>query len=201
MKVRREDEQLINSLKMFGGAVGLVLSVLAVLQVSGNARNRLAEQREMLHQYAPLLAANGMAVMKEEGKRNDGTVSEFVRNFNEVRAEFDSMGGEFWVKLSFTGLLGICVGAGVGGLLGGYFSMWALSSVGTVAMIRFIRGLYGVMWRINPHFDGGMPDAAAKSDGWINRDTDRVLPGIVKLLTMAVIGLVVLAVVIFWITR
>ena len=200
MHVRREDEEFIHSLKKLGAILGMVLSVLAVLRVRANAKDLLAEQRASLHQYAPLFVLTGMTATNEESKKDNETVSEFVWNVNATRSEFDKLGTEFWAKLSFTGLVGICIGAGVGGLMGGYFSMWILSWIGTVTMIKFIRSAYGIIWRIKPDFDGGRPGAVSNDKGQVTRDTDRILPGIVKLSVMAIVSLVILAIVILWIT-
>ncbi len=200
MHVRREDEEFIHSLKKLGAILGMVLSVLAVLRIRANANDLLAEQRAGLHQYAPLLVLTDMTVTNEESKKDNETVSEFVWNVNETRSEFDELGSEFWAKLSFTGLVGISVGAGIGGLLGGYFSVWALSWIGTVMMIKFIRSVYGIMWRLKPNFDGGRPGEVSNDQGLVKRDTDRILPGIVKLSVMAIVGLAIFAIVIIWIT-
>ena len=201
MQIRREDEEFIHSLKMLGAILGMVLSVLAVLRIRDNANDRLAEQRESLDQYALLLVATGMTATNEEGKKDIETVGEFVSNVNETKSGFAELGNEFWAKLSFTGLVGICVGAGVGGLLGGYFSIWVLSWIGTVMMFKFIRSAYGIMWHLKPDFDGGRPEAVSNDEGKVKRDTDRILPGIVKLSLMAIVGLAILAIVILWVTR
>ena len=94
----------------------------------------------------------------------------------------------------------VVVGAGIGGLTGGYFSMWVLSWIGTVTMIKFIRSAYRIMWHIKPDFDGGKPGAVSNNRGQVMRDTDRILPGIVKLSVMAIVSLTILAIVILWIT-
>ncbi len=201
MQVRREDEEFIHSLKMFGAILAMVLSVLLVLRIRDNANDRLTEQRESLDQYALLLVATGMTATNEEGKKDIETVGEFVSNVNETRSGFDELGNEFWAKLSFTGLAGICVAAGIGGLVGGYFSIWVLSWIGTVTMIKFIRSAYGIMWHLKPDFDGGRPEAVNSEEGRVKRDTDRILPGIVKMSVMAIISLVILAIVILWVTR
>ena len=200
MQIRREDEEFIHSLKNFGAILGMVLSVLAVLRVRGNANDLLVEQRQNLNQYASLFVLTGMTATNEESSKDNETVSEFVRNVNATRSEFDELGSEFWAKLSFTGLAGICVATGIGGLAGGYLSMWLLSWIGTITMIKFIRSAYGIMLRIKPDFDFGRPGAGSNNQGQVTRDADRILPGIVKLSAMAIIGLAILAIVILWIT-
>lgn len=201
MQVRREDEEFIHSLKMFGAILAMVLSVLVVLRIRDNANDRLAEQRESLDQYALLLVATGMTATNEESKKDIETVGEFVSNVNETKSQLDELGNEFWAKLSFTGLAAICVGAGIAGLVGGYFSIWVLSWIGTVTMFKFIRSAYGIMWRLKPDFDGGRPEAVSSEGGRVKRDTDRILPGIVKMSVMAIISLAILAIVILWVTR
>ena len=201
MQIRREDEEFIQSLKRLGAILGMVLSVLAVLKIRDNANDLLAEQRQNLNQYAPLMVLSSMTATNEESKKKKNeTISEFVRNVNETRSEFDELGSEFWAKLSFTGLAGICIGAGIGGLMGGYFSMWMLSWIGTITMIKLIRSVYRIMWRIKPDFDGGKPGTVSNNRGQVTRDTDRILPGIVKLSVMAIVSLTILAIVILWIT-
>ena len=178
----------------------MVLSVLAVLRVRANAKDLLAEQRASLHQYAPLFVLTGMTATNEESKKDNETVSEFVWNVNATRSEFDKLDKEFWAKLSLTGLVGICAAAGIGGLAGGYLSVWVLSWIGTFTMIKFIRSAYGIIWRIKPDFDGGRPGAVSNDEERVSRDTDRILPGIVKLSVMAIVSLAILTIVIIWIT-
>ncbi len=200
MQVRREDEEFIHSLKKLGAILGMVLSVLAVLRIRANANDLLAEQRQSLNQYASLFVLTGMTATNEESDKDNETVSEFVRNVNATRSEFDELGSEVWAKLSLTGLVGTCVAAGIGGLAGGYLSVWILSWIGTFTMIKFIRSAYGIMWRIKPDFDGGKPGAVINNQGRVTRDADRILPGIVKLFVMAIVGLAILAITILWIT-
>lgn len=50
------------------------------------------------------------------------------------------------------------------------------------------------------NFDGGRPGAVSNDKGQMTRDTDRILPGIVKLSVMAIVGLAILTIVILWIT-
>jgi hypothetical protein len=193
MLIRREDEEFINSLKMFGAIVGAVLSVVFVLGVRNRAVERTTQQREHVQQNAPLLVMAGVEVTSEQRAKPNESVAEFVHNVNETRTELSQIERGFWSTLPQNRLIAICVAAGTAGLLGGYCSVWLLSYIATIATIKLIRSAYRVIWRFKPDFDGGAPSRQEDS-GRIERDDRRILPGVIKLMVMAFFGLCVLAV-------
>ena len=200
MLIRREDEEFINSLKLFGAVVGAVLSVVFVFGVRDRAVNRVAQQTEHMQQNAPLLVLAGVDVTSEQPAKPNESVGEFVNNVSQTRSELHQIDRGFWSTLPRNKFIAIFVATGVGGLAGGYFSVWLLSYIGTIATIKLIRSTYKVIWRFNPTFDGGRPDQQ-NDNNTIERDDRRILPGVVKLLVMAFFGLCVLGAAVFCFIR
>ena len=202
MQVRRKDEEFINSLRLLGAGVGAILAVLAVCNTYNRQNNKLAEQRALVRQNAPLLALAGLQQVAEQDNCGaDHIVGKFLEDINPAEAELARMENGFWTTLPLIALTGLCAAAAIGGLVTGYCSVWILSWIATLATFKFIRSTYKVIWRIKPQFDGGkpiLPDYDEKPR--IKRDENRILPGVIKMCMMALIGLIIFAITVYYFT-
>ena len=67
MKIRREDKELINYLKLIGAGIGAILAVLVVFHVHRNAKDQLYRQRQYAQQNTPILALENSHLIEGSG--------------------------------------------------------------------------------------------------------------------------------------
>ncbi len=194
MQIRREDEELIHSLRLVGAGLGTILAVLVVFSTYNHAKGRLAEQRQYVQQKAPLQALAGSQLMFKNAGQSNKIVDGLLENVKQAQFELDRLEDGFWGTLPLAGLVGMSAAASVVGFAGGYCSIWLLSWIGTISTIKLIRSIYKVIRRIRPEFDGGDTQIDDR------RDKARVLPSILKLSVIVLIGLAVLATAVYWFT-
>ena len=200
MQIRREDKEFINYMKLIGAGVGAILAVLVVFNFHRNAKNQLYQQRQYVKQSAPILALENSQLIEDLGSAAN-IAGGFFDNAKQANAQLGQLENSFWAALNFTSLMVLCAIACVGGLIGGYCSVWLISAISTTGTIKLIRLTYRIIWRIKPDFDGGRQKRQDGENILIKRDSQRVLPGIIKLSVMGVIGLTIFWIVLYYYTR
>jgi len=200
MQIRREDKEFINYLRLLGAGMGAILAVLAVFYFRDNAKNQLSEQRHYVQQNCPLLALANSQLIEDLGEA-DNIAGGFLDNVKQANAKLSRLENVFWVTLSLADLIVLCASACVGGLIGGYYSLWLISAIGTLGTIKLIRLTYKIIWRIRPEFDGGKQQIQTGNNFVIKRDKHRILSGVLKMSVIASIGLIILWVAVYYYTR
>ncbi len=200
MQIRSRDQEIINYLKLLGAGLGAILSLFIVLGLHDIAKNKLADQRRYLEKNAPLLALSGLRLVSSQaGQPGDMVIRPLSGSANQAQVEFYQLEKGFWAALPLPALAGICLIAGAAGLVGGYWSVWLLAWIGTLATIKLIRSAYSVIWRIKPDFDGGKSETQDDNNNvLIVRDRDRFLPGVLVISVMGVIGLILLSLAVYF---
>lgn len=200
MQIRRQDQEIINYLKLLGAGLGVILSLFVILSLYNNAKNQLADQRRYLEKNSPLLALAGLQLApKEVGQTDEIVVARLSGSDNQAQTELYQLEKGFLVGLPLGGLAVICAVAGIVGLVGGYWFVWLLSWIGTFATVKLVRSAYYVIWRFNPDFDGGISQILDKNNNvYVVRDENRILPSILVISVMGVTGLVLLSFVVYY---
>ncbi len=200
MQIRSRDQEIINYMKLLGAGLGAILSLFIVLGLHDIAKNKLADERQYLQKNAPLLALSGLRLVQNQaGQPGEMVIRPLSGRADQAQAEPYQLKKGFWAGLSLPALSGICLIAAAAGLVGGYWSVWLLAWIGTLATIKLIRSAYSVIWRIKPDFDGGKSETAdANNNVIILRDKDRILPGVLVISVMGVIGLILLSLAVYF---
>jgi len=200
MQIRRQDQEFINYLKLLGAGLGAILAVFAVFLIHNNAKNQLADQRRYAEKTIPLLALAALPITPEDTGWPERQVDAgLLANANQAQSKLDRLENGFWISLPLPALAAICAAAGVAGLIGGCWSVWLLSWIGTLATLKLIRTAYNIIWRVNPQFDGGKLEFQDENNNiFIERDKERVLPGILIISVMGLIGLILLSVAVYY---
>ena len=195
MQIRRQDQDIINYMKLLGAGLGALMSLFIVLGLHGNAKKQLADQSRYLEKNAPLLALAGLQLAPNAGQPDQTVATSLSGSANQAY----QLEKSFWAGLSLPALSGICLIAGSAGLVGGYWFVWLLACIGTFATIKLIRSAYSVIWRVKPNFDGGKSQTLDdNSNVIIFRDRDRFLPGVLVISVMGVIGLIMLSLAVYF---
>ena len=200
MQIRREDQEIISYLKLLGAGFGAIMSLFIVLGLHDIAKNQLADERQYLQQNAPLLALSGLRLVPSQaGQPGQMVIKNLSARADQAKTEPYQLEKGFWAGLSLPALSGICLIAAAAGLVGGYWSVWLLAWIGTLATIKLIRSAYSVIWCIKPDFDGGKSEITDENNNvLIVRDKDRFLPGVLVISVMGVIGLTLLSLVVYY---
>lgn len=198
MRIRREDEELLNYLKLLGTGLGVILAVFVVFHFYKNANNQLAEERQYVAKTAPILALTGLQLMPKDVALSDKVAGKLLDNINQAQSKLERLEKGFWTSLPLAPLVGIFAAAGIMGLIGGYYSVGLLSWIGTLVTFKFIRSTYKLIWYIKPEFDGGKPQIPDDDNAFVERDKDRILPGILIMSAMGLIGLILLSIVVYY---
>jgi hypothetical protein len=200
MQIRREDEGFINCLKLLGAGLGAILAVFAVFLIYNNANNQLADQRRYAEKNIPLLALAALPLTPEDTGRPERQVDAgLLADASQAQSKLARLENGFWISLPLPALAAICATAGVTGLIGGYWSVWLLSWIGTLATVKLLRSVYEIIWCVNPQFDGGKLEFQDDNNNiFIERDKNRVLPGILIISVMGLIGLIVFSVAVYY---
>ncbi len=200
MQIRRQDQEIINYMKLLGAGLGALMSLFIVLGLHSNAKKQLADQSRYLEKNAPLLALSGLRLVQNQaGQPGEMVIRTLSGRADQAETEPYQLEKGFWAGLSLPALSGICLIAAAAGLVGGYWSVWLLAWIGTFATIKLIRSAYRVIWRIKPNFDGGKSQTLDdNSNVIIFRDRDRILPGVLVISVMGVIGLILLSLVVYF---
>jgi hypothetical protein len=200
MQIRRQDQEIINYMKLLGAGLGAILSLFIVLGLHDIAKNKLADERQYLQKNASLLALSGLRLVQNQaGQPDQMVIKSLSARADQAEAEPYQLEKGFWAALSLPALSGICLIAAAAGLVAGYWSVWLLAWIGTFATIKLIRSAYSVIWCIKPNFDGGKSQTLDdNSNVIIFRDKDRILPGVLVISVMGVIGLVLLSLAVYY---
>lgn len=197
MRIRREDEELLNYLKLLGAGLGAVLSVFVVFHFYKNANNQLAQERQYVAKTAPILALTGLQLMPKDVAQSDKVAGRLLDNINQAQDRLDQLEKGFWTSLPLVPLVGVFAAVGILGLIGGYYSVGLLLWIGTLATFKLIRSTYKLIWYIKPEFDGGKPQIPG-DNALIERNKDRILPGILIMSAMGLIGLIILSITVYY---
>ncbi len=197
MQIRRADKEFINYLGLLGAGIGAILSVLAVFHFRDNAKNQLSQQRHYVQLISPLVALANSQPIEALGEANniDGG---FFNNVKQASAELGRLENGFWATLSLADLIVLCATACVGGLTGGYYSVWLISAIVTMGTIKLVRLTYKIIWFIRPGFDGGRQRIQNGDNILIKRDKYRILSGVLKMSVIGLIGLIILWVAVYY---
>ena len=199
MQIRRQDQDIINYMKLLGAGLGALMSLFIVLGLHGNAKKQLADQSRYLEKNAPLLALAGLQLAPNAGQPDQTVATSLSGSADQAQAELYHLEKGFWAALPLPALAGICLIAAAAGLIGGYWFVWLLACIGTFATIKLIRSAYSVIWRVKPDFDGGKSQITDENNNvLIVRDRDRFLPGVLVISVMGVIGLILLSLAVYF---
>ena len=199
MQIRREDKEFISYLSLLGAGLGAMLAVLAVFNFRNNAKSQLSQQRHYVQQNSLFLALADSQLI-EDWNRANNIAGGFADNVKQASAKLGRLENGFWATLPLTDLIVLCATACVGGFIGGYYSVWLMSAIGTVGTIKLIRLTYKIIWRVKPEFDGGRQQIQTGNDFLIKRDKHRILSGLLKMSVTALIGLIILWVAVYYCT-
>jgi hypothetical protein len=197
--IRREDKEIIHNLSLLGMLFGAIIGGFLTLHFHKQAHLRRDAETVVAQTQSSLvrLTSNLTAQEVSVAQAAIGQVQPDVRpDAEEVREE-----KSLWIGLSEWSLWGICAGTALIGGGVGYLSLWGAGWLGSVLTYWLIRIIYHLIRKTSPDCPAARrntsPTATAKT---FQRDQNRLLPTLIKLVMLLVMALSVLAVVVWNLT-
>ena len=195
--IRREDKEIIHNLSLlgmlFGAFVGgfLTLHFHRQSQLHHDAATAAVQTQSSLVRLSSNLTAEEVSVAKAA----IGQVDADIRSAEAVPHDPKS----FWLGLSDWGLWGLCAGAALAGGGAGYLSLWGAGWLGSIMTYWIIRAVYQMIRKTAPDCPAARRTAVSAGSSF-QRDQNRLLPTLIKLVMLLTMALSVLAVVVWYLT-
>ena len=193
MRIRVEDKQIVIYVAMLGAVLGAGGCVLTLLNLAKRSHNQLAEVRQQMQVCASVLILENLGG-SDPDPASKAVIDDQKRQMELHRVVLRDMEGQFWNRLPEWGLMALCIGGGLAGLLSGFAGFWLIGYLGSGVLYSFIRFLYRLMRWVAPKACDRPEIIAALREGQqvSLRDGSRVLPAAIKISLLFLIASVIL---------
>lgn len=193
MRIRVEDKQIVIYVAMLGAVLGAGGCVLTLLNLAKKSHNQIAEVRQQIQVCASIL------VLENLGGPDPDPTSKTILDDQKRQIELHKLvlrdlEGQFWNRIPEWGLMALCIGGGLAGLLTGFAGFWLIGLIGSGLLYSFIRILYRIFrWIAPKSCDRPEIIAALRAGQQVSlRDGSRVLPAAIKISLLFLIASVIL---------
>ncbi len=193
MRIRVEDKQIVIYIAMLGAVLGAGGCVLTLLNLAKRSHNQLTEVRQQIQVCASVLILENLGG-GDPDPASKSILDEQKRQMELHKVVLRDLEGQFWNRLPEWGLMALCIGGGLAGLLSGFAVFWLIGLIGSGLLYSFIRFLYRLMRWIAPRSCDRPEIIAALQEGqqFSLRDGSRVLPAAIKISILFLIASVIL---------
>ena len=202
MSIRREDKELIHNLAVLGALLGACLAVFATAHLSNRAHEQNQRHTEYQQTHAALAKLSSPKGVPGELVVDQTIIKQMQEQIQleQPEAAADTQ-QSLWLRIPRWGFIGICGVSCIAGAIAGFSSVWLTGWAGSVIVFYFIRLLYKSIRKVAPNSATAKSISAnqAKESGvpTFQRDDNRILPVVVKLLFLLLLVLSVLGVVVW----
>ena len=201
MSIRREDKELIHNLAVLGGLLGACLAVFATAHLSNRAQEQNQRHSEYQQTHAALAKLSSPKGVPGELVVDQTIIKQMQEQIQleQPEAAADTQ-QSFWLRIPHWGFIGICGISCIGGAMAGFGTIWLTGWTGSVIVYFFIRLLYKLICKVAPNSAAAMSmsnNQANKVGTAFQRDNNRILPVVVKLLFLLLLVLSVLGAVVW----
>ena len=205
MPIRREDKEFVQALSLMGALFGACIGMFAVIHLSDLAKETHTEQTEYTQTQAALIKLKTSVVNPSNPISNENVLDQVQQRIPQKPASEAAPQKSFWIDIPRWGYIGLCGGGVIAGAIVGYNFIWLIGWIGSILVLYFIRGVYRAIGKVTPHSAAAgktqaNPDNAASSYAYHQRNEDRMLPMLVKLLFLLAFVLTVTAAIVWRLT-
>ncbi len=193
MRIRVEDKQIVIYVAMLGALLGAGGCVLTLLNLAKRSHNQLAEVRQQMQVCASVLILENLGG-SEPDPASKAILDDQKRQMELHRVVLLDLESQYWNRIPEWGLMALCIGGGLAGLLSGFAVFWLIGLCGSGILYSFIRFLYRLMRWVAPRACDRPEVIAALREGQqvSLRDESRVLPAAIKISLLFLIASVIL---------
>ena len=193
MRIRVEDKQIVIYIAMLGAVIGAVGCVLTLMNLSRRSHNQIQEVRQQMQVCASVLVIENLG-SSDPDPASKAILDDQKRQMELHKVVLRDLESQFWNRLPEWGLMALCIGGGLIGLLSGFVVFWLIGLIGSGLLYSFIRLLYRIFRWIAPRSCDRPEIMAALREGQqvSLRDGSRVLPAAIKISLLFLIASVIL---------
>lgn len=193
MRIRVEDKQIVIYIAMLGAVLGAGGCALTILNLAKKSHNQLVEVRQQIQVCASVLILENLGG-SDPDPASKAILEDQKRQIELHKVVLRDVESQFWNRLPEWGLMVLCIGGGLAGLLSGFAGFWLIGLFGSGLLYSFIRVLYRLMRWIAPRScDRPEVIAALRAGQQVSlRDGSRVLPTAIKISLLFLIASVIL---------
>lgn len=193
MRIRVEDKQIVIYIAMLGAVLGAGACVLTLLNLAKRSHNQIAEVRQQIQVCASVLMLENLGGTDPD-PTSKSIIDDQKRQIELHKLVLRDMESQFWNRIPEWGIMALCIGGGLAGLLTGFAGFWLIGLIGSGLLYSFIRFLYRIMrWVAPKACDRPEVIAALRAGQQISlRDGSRVLPAAIKISLLFLIASVIL---------
>lgn len=183
-----------------GAVLGACLGPVLILNQSRQAHDKLKEHQQFLDINASVLNISDSPVTLDQLGLSTAAVGGVLDQLQQTESEIQQLENSFWLNLPLWALASMCLGSCACGVAAGYHIVWLLTWIGSFIVYKFIRLVYKLYWLLGNE----QPTQQLQEDGSVNtarqRNTNRIMPLVIKLILLAVIAITILAFVLCYLT-
>ncbi len=191
MKIRKEDKRLIHNLALAGAFIAACGAVWHTLSCINATQALLAEETSFINGASAVNNVNPEILLPARELTNNIVIKTLSAELSDSQSRLYKLRNSIWVSLPPWCLVLL---AGASGVVFGYFGVRGASALCSVAMYACIRGLYRLIRAVDPDCPAAVLITADTS---IQRDSNRVLPALIKLGVLLALTLILLAVIVW----
>jgi hypothetical protein len=205
MSIRREDKELIHNLAVLGALLGACLAVFATVHLSNRAHQQHQRHSEYQQTHAALAKLSCPKGVPGELVVDQTIIKQMQEQIEQEQPEVIDTHQSFWLRIPRWGFIGICGASCIAGAIAGFGTIWLTGWGGSIFVYYFIRLLYKVIRKIAPNSVAAKSLAGNQTQTTfsqfttmqIQRDDNRILPVVIKLIFLLLLVLGVLGVVVW----
>jgi hypothetical protein len=192
MRIRIEDKQIVIYIAMLGAVLGAGGCVLTLMNLAKRSHNQLAEVRQQIQVCASVLVLENLGSDSDPAAK--AVIDDQKRQMELHKIVLRDLEGQFWNRLPEWGLMALCIGGGLAGLLSGFAVFWLIGLFASGLLYSFIRFLYRLMrWAAPRSCDRPEIIAALREGQQVSlRDGSRILPTAIKISILFLIASIIL---------
>lgn len=201
MSIRREDKELIHNLAVLGSLLGACLGTFLIVHLSNKAHERDRQITEYQQTHAALAKLSEPKGVPGELVVDPSLLRQMQEQIGAGRPDAADQTKSVWLRMPRWVYWGICGTSGIAGAAAGFAAIWLTGWSGSVFLYYFIRCLYKLIRKLAPNCAAArcVPNPNAPQPGLSasQRDDNRVLPMLIKLLFLLLLVLAVLGIVVY----
>ena len=202
VSIRREDKELIHNLAVLSALLGACLGVFAVIHLSNRAHEQNLRHSEYQETHAALAKLSSPKGVTGELVVDQAVIKQMQEQIQLEEPEAAEPQQSFWLRIPRWGLWGLCGASGIVGAVTAFSTIWLTGWAGSVFVYYFIRILYKIIRKVAPNSTAAAKlnlQSQLQNSGQpaFQRNDERILPVLIKLIFLLFLVLSVLGVVVW----